>query len=340
MAEAADTEALMFADDIKMGTAIRAFLTRHAALFGPLHKDGGWHVTTAVGFLGTIREASKEGARIPDRSLSIFAASLREYAAERLVDETALARDKRAGPGVDAFAAYADTVQAYVDGKGLEPNPLFSMTVAEGASAAETSLARATYGLMRHHAAEAIRDEMAVRPAWQHQPCLKGVEGMAKALDREFGAATVIGILSELQDEGPQDMFRVLVRHHGGLPEPVGMTPEQGTACAATWRSLADLGVVEPRQEDARTCIELAIPTARAALALLGRGLNAWLEEDSDRWEKVHAFPVDLPLPKSALADLKDLGLLERHRGKVRLTRIGGEACQLAMAPAAIAGPA
>jgi hypothetical protein len=316
--------------------AIRTLMQRHAALLEPFAAEYPWllkAIAREFDGLGTVAT----GGPGDDWHLTAFLAALREYVAvERIKRTAAQLGSAPVSNRIDWLDGFADALGAYLVEGGILVAPSFAMTVVDATSAAELAWAEAIVATMQCHATAAIRKELEGRPAWQHPIVMEGAERTMTVMARSIDAASVIGVLGGLQDRwGPQDLFRVMVRDLSGLTDPVGMTDGEVLECAATRRALALLRILPARREPAALCLRLAIPGTITVLKDVGLSHNAWLAEDIGRWRTQKAFPVAARMPAAVAADMEELGLVERRRGRLVLTELGAEACQLALDAAA-----
>lgn len=320
----------MFASNVTLSPRARAYMKGHPGLFETLAADNVWYLKSAA-ILIDVPVDDRAFDHMGARCLPYLAARLRGIACDQRCREDGMASDVRAGGGdpTRCFVEFAERIEAYVAEKGIVPPVLFETTVLPGASEAETEWARAVIGTMQGHALLMTACELVDRPSWQHGPILEAVGRLGAALKGPFDAATVLYQLDDLLDYGVSDMFRVLIRHGAGFPDPQGIKPEEALACAATRRALAEAGAMPRVALDATTAMALALPVTRDAVAALALSFNAWLDEDHGRWARPEGFPFRIPVRASAEADLVDLGLAERVRGKLRLTKLGAEATQL-----------
>ncbi len=319
-------------ENIATKPLVRGFLNRHEEFFGKvvLKRLGKVYMTWTSEYLGDEDDLTLADDW-SDRLLTVMAAELRrQYAQERYAEKAAGA-ERRLG-GYDDFAHvldYAGEVEAYAKAKGIPTAPLLTFEIKDGASAWETELARRMGEVLALRAQWSVRAELACWPAWRRDAIQEGVDGMVQSLGQPMEAAVMLVELDGLGESGPHDLFRVLVRHYAGLPDPDGTGPEGVVKCAEVRRVLAGLGLIRQPEEDARTALALALPQTRDTLEWVGGSLQAWLAEDPSRAKAPSGFPLHVPMRPAVAADMVDMGFVTKVHGGLRLTPLGMEACRL-----------
>ncbi len=321
----------MIAANLSMKPGTRAFLNRHGDLFGPLALRNASFVSWVARFLEKQEDVDVTEDRA-DALLPSVALILREqHASGRLKEDAAAAEARASGEDPVAYLLeYAGDIEAYVVTKGIRDVPLVAFDVRDGASAAETELARATGRLLGMNAHWELRKELACWPAWRRDAVLEGSRAMCETLSRPMDAAVVIMELDALDEHGPHNLFRVLIRHHAGLGDPEGIDAEEAVKCAGARRILAGIGLIEQPGERVEVALALALPQTRETLGAIAMSLDGWLAEDPSRAKTPARFPLRVPMRAAVATDLVDMGFATKAVGGLRLTAHGMEACRVA----------
>lgn len=218
-------------------------------------------------------------------------------------------------------------LEPYLKGKGYLDALPFLPRVGQAPSTLERRVASADAARCQTFARDAYRHELAIRAVWEEPFVTAGYNRLREVFDRPFAAGFWSHSLMNVCTDGPDDAFRVLIRHLGGLKDPVSLTEEQRKEILSTRIALVRLGLIKQKSigdEPVSLWYAQVSEGLRPLVEYVGRSLNAWLASDITRLKAAASrYTLSVGLTGAEQGELVDLGLIRKTPKGLKLTERG-----------------